>query len=190
MALYPHHCPPWHTPPQAFTWCISKMPAAQHAILPSFPTLIHQATQIFLPNPPFARTRIPLEFSNMIWSDDWIPVPSNITRSLGSCLPGSNKMSCFPFGLLMLLWASFCTSPMCHSEIIALASNLLVDFEITGWQQVSPLSPVRPGWGNPGVGWYWDVFLCFSLTLLLLLSNDGRPQVLTAAGATVPLSRF
>lgn len=65
-----------------------------------FPTLIHQATQIFSPNPPFARTPIPLKFGNTIWIDDWIPVPSNITGSLVSCLPGSNKMSCFPFGTL------------------------------------------------------------------------------------------
>lgn len=147
------------------------MPTAQHAILPSFPTLIHQATQIYSPNPPFARTPIPLEFGNMIWRDDWILVPSNITGSLVSCLAGSNKMSCFPFGPLMPLWASFCRSLMCHSEIIALDSNLLVDLEITGRQQVSPLNPVRPRWGNPGVGWYWDVFLCLSLSFSCSLTT-------------------
>lgn len=109
----------------------------------------------------------------MIWSDDWIPVPSNITRSLVSCLAGSNKRSCFPFGPLMPLWAS-CRSLMCHSEIIALASNLLVDLEITGRQQVSPLSPARPEWGNPGVRWYWDVFLCFSLSSFCSLTTVAQ----------------
>lgn len=122
---------------------ITEMPATQHAMLPSFPALIHQATQIFSPNPPFACTPIPLEFDNTIWRADWIPPPSNIIGLLVSCLQGSNKMSCFPFGPLMPLWASFCRSLMCHSEITALVSNLLVDLEIMGQQQVSLLSPVR-----------------------------------------------
>lgn len=154
----------FHRHPRHLVSASPRCQQAQHATPPSFPTLIHRATQIFSPNPPpFARTPIPLEFGNTIWRDDWIPVPSNITGSLVSCLPGTNKMSCFPFGPLMPLWASFCRSLMCHSEIIALDSDLLVDLEIIGRQQVSPpLSPVRPRWGNPGVGWYWDVFLCFS----------------------------
>lgn len=33
------------------SFSITKMPAAQRAILPSLPALIHQATQIFSPNP-------------------------------------------------------------------------------------------------------------------------------------------
>jgi len=81
--------------------------------------LFHQATQIFSPNPPFARTSIPLEFGNTIWRADWIPALPNITRLLDSCLPGSNKMNCFPFWPLMPLWALCCRSPMCHSEIKA-----------------------------------------------------------------------
>lgn len=149
------------------------MPTAQHAILPSFPTLIHEATQIFSSNPPFAHVPIPLEFGNTIWRDDWILNQSNITRSLVSCVSGSNKMSCLPFGLLMPLWASFCRSLMCHGDIIALDSNLLVDLEITGRQQVSPLSPVHPRWGNPSVGWYWDVFLCLFLPLYFFLFSKA-----------------
>lgn len=171
------------------------MPTAQHATLLSFPTLIHQAMQIFWPNPPFAHTSIQLEFSNTIWRADWIASLSNITGSLVSGLPGSNEMSCIPFGSVMPLWASFCRSLNCHSEIIAPDSNLLVDLEIIGRQQVSPLSPVRPWRGNPGMGWCRNAFsplpfLPFYFSVFLLLSNHGRPQVLTAAGATVPLSRF
>ena len=135
------------------SFCVAEMPAAQHATLLSFPTLIHQAMQIFWPNPPFAHTSIQLEFSNTIWRADWIAALSNITGSLVSGLLGSNKMSCIPFGSLMPLWASFCRSLMCHSEIIGPDSNLLVDLEIIGRQQVSLLSPVRPWRGNPGMVW-------------------------------------
>lgn len=170
VSLYPHQRPRWHVHPQASTRCSWNVPTAQHAILPSFPTLIHQATQIFSRNPPFARTALPPEFSNMIWSDEWNHVPSNIARSRVSRLHGSNKMSCFPFGPLMPLWASFCRSLMCHNEIVALDSNPLVDLELTGRGQTpSPKSPIRPGWGNPGVGRYWDVFLCLSVVLRLAL---------------------
>lgn len=183
----------FHRHPRHLVSASPRCQQAQHATPPSFPTLIHRATQIFSPNPPpFARTPIPLEFGNTIWRDDWIPVPSNITGSLVSCLPGTNKMSCFPFGLLMPLWASFCRSLMCHSEIIALDSDLLVDLEIIGRQQVSPpLSPRPPSMGKPR---RWMILRCLplflSLSFLLSLSNHGRPQVLTAASATVPLSRF
>lgn len=147
-----------------------KMPTAQHAILPSFPTLIHEATQIFSSNPPFAHAPIPPEFGNTIWRDDWILNQSNITRSLVSCVSGSNKMSCLPFGLLMPLWASFCRSLMCHGDITALDSNLLVDLEITGWQQVSPLSPVHPRWGETQA---WnDIEMSSSVSVSLFLSSS------------------
>lgn len=103
----------------------------------------------------------------VIWSGAMTEITScPISPGRGSqCLAGSNEMSCFPLGPLMPLWASFCRSLLCHSEIIAQDSNALVDLEITERQQVSPLSPVRPGWGNPGVGWYRDVFLCLCLSL-------------------------
>lgn len=156
VSLHPHHCTPWH-PSVSFS---SASPRCQpHTTLTSF--LIHQTMQNVFPNPPFAL----MELGYMIWREDWIPASSNISGSLGSCL---NKMSCFPFGPLMPLWASFCRSPMCHSEIIALDSNLRVDLQITDRQQVSTLSPVRPRWGNPGVGWYWDVFHCFCLSLFFI----------------------
>lgn len=72
--------------------------------------------------------------------------------SLVSCRPGSNKMSCFPFGPLMPLWASFCRSSMCHSETVALDTNQLVDLEINARQQVPPPSPAPPSMGKPRHG--------------------------------------
>lgn len=110
----------------------------------------------------------------MIWRADWIPARSNITGSLVSCLPGSNTMSCFPFGPLMPLWASFCRSLMCHSEMVALVSNQLVDLKIIAQQQVSLLRPVHPRQGNPGMGGCWGVLLSLFPPFCLVVALQPR----------------
>lgn len=74
------------------------------ATQPSFPVLMHQATQIFSPNP-FLTAPLPphphlffffplallslLKFGNTIWRDDGILIPSNITGSRVSCRLGA-----------------------------------------------------------------------------------------------------
>lgn len=79
---------------------------------------------------------------------------------------------------------------MCHSEIIALDSNLLVDLEIIGQQQVSPPKPCSPLDVQDDIEMSSSVSISLFLSFFLLLSNHRRPQVLAAARATVPLSRF
>lgn len=147
---------------------ITEMPAAQHAMLPSFPALIHQATQIFSPNPPFACTPIPLEFDNTIWRADWIPPPSNIIGLLVFCLQGSNKMSCFPFGPLMPLWASF----LQISDVPQW--NHCPGFKPACWSwdygptTGFPPKPCPPSVGKPRQGMIWRCLpLCCALSTFL-----------------------
>lgn len=72
VPLYPHHCSAWHVHPQASTPSSSDANCATcHPAI--FPTLIHQATQIFSPNPPLLA--LLSRWSLVIWSGEMTELP-------------------------------------------------------------------------------------------------------------------
>lgn len=131
---------------------------------------------------------LPSRWSLVIWSEAMSKFPSRPVSQGDSCVLGSNKMSYFPFGPLMPPRASARGSLMCRSDrtvgtqTSSLSWRLLVDNRF-------PLSAVLSG------ETHWLVLRCPSLFPVPVppfrsFPNHRRPQVLTAARATAPLSRF
>lgn len=141
-------------------------------LFPSSLGKMHKILRLILP---FARTRILLKFGNTIWRDEWISIPSNMTGvTVVSRLPGSNKMSCFPFRSLMPLRASFSRSLMCHSEIAA-QTILLISRLLANNRTPHPHALLN---GET------HIEMSFLFHPLPSFSNQSHSHVLTAAHAT------